>query len=42
MFADMWKERVRWRTLVDARVKELPDGGHLRVMLGDGRCAWFV
>ncbi len=35
MFADMWKERVRWRTLVDARVKELPDGGHLRVMLGD-------
>lgn len=34
MFADMWRERVRWHTITDPRVQDLPEGGHFRVMVG--------
>lgn len=33
MFADMWRERVRWHTVTDPRVQGLPEGGHIRVMV---------
>lgn len=33
MFADMWRERLRWHTVTDPRVQDLPEGGHMRVMV---------